>query len=235
MLSRIEEAKRNPIKTEKALGERAQALFRENKQSVILVSSTNLDSIMEFYHKLPWGMGFVCDAYQAKIMLAAMEDKGQYYKMYRPEMIHGKPRTLNIVGSLDGLGEKENCKEAKFSELWKNGFTMLVRENTNYPNFRKITDKLDDPLIIYSKWTGYLNGKHRDSKITDFIGSHRMEILHTSGHAYAETIEKLIRLTNPKVIIPMHTECADSFAELPMFAPYRDRIKVLQDGEQFNF
>ena len=42
-----------------------------------------------------------------------------------------------------------------------------------------------------------------------------MEILHTSGHAYVETIEKLIRLTNPKTIIPMHTECADDFGKIP--------------------
>lgn len=62
-----------------------------------------------------------------------------------------------------------------------------------------------------------------------------MEILHTSGHAYAETIEKVIRLTNPKVIIPMHTECADTFGSIPAFAPYRDRVKVLKDREAYLF
>ncbi len=77
MLSRIEESKHNPIKKEDDLGKRVRELFKTNNQSVILASSTNLDSIMEFYHALPWGMDFVCDAYQAKIMLAAMEDKGE--------------------------------------------------------------------------------------------------------------------------------------------------------------
>ena len=62
-----------------------------------------------------------------------------------------------------------------------------------------------------------------------------MEILHTSGHTYAETIEKVIRLTNPKVIIPMHTECADTFGSIPAFAPYRDRVKVLKDREAYLF
>ena len=114
MLSRREEAKQNPIQTEKDLGKRARELFKKNKESVILVSSTNLDSIMEFYHALPWGMGFVCDAYQAKLMLAAMEDKGKYYSKYRPEMIHGKPRLLYIVGDMEGLGRKQNCYKADF-------------------------------------------------------------------------------------------------------------------------
>lgn len=233
MLSRIDEAKHNIVRTENDLGKRAAELFRENKQSVILVSSTNLDSIMEFYHALPWGMDFVCDAYQARLMLAAMEDKGEYYKEYRPEMIHGKPRRLYIVGELEELGAEQNCYEADFSILKKKGFAMLARENK--PMFRKITEKLDDPLIIYSKWTGYLKGKHHDPNITDFIGSRRMEVLHTSGHAYVETIEKVIRLTKPKTIIPMHTECADGFSKLPEFAAYRDKIKILRDCEEFLF
>lgn len=90
-------------------------------------------------------------------------------------------------------------------------------------------------LIIYSKWSGYLEGEHANAKIQEFIGNHRMEKLHTSGHAYVETIEKLIRLTKPEVIIPMHTECADEFGRIGAFAPYRDKVRVLQDGEEFDF
>lgn len=234
MLSRIEEAKHNLIQTEKDLGKRAGELFRANKESVILVSSTNLDSIMEFYHALPWGMGFVCDAYQAKLMLAAMADKGKYYKKYRPEMIHGKPRRLYIVGDdMEGLGAKENCCKADFSILQRKGFTMLARESN--PRFQKIMAHFQDPIIIYSKWTGYLDGKHADPRVIDFIGNHRMEKLHTSGHAYVETIQKLIHLTNPKVIIPMHTECAETFGKMPAFAAYQDRVMVLHDGEEYVF
>lgn len=235
MLSRIDETGRNPIRTESDLGKRAQELFQANKESVILVSSTNLDSIMEFYHALPWGMDFVCDAYQAKLMLAAMADKGKYYNKYKPEMIHGKPRRLYIIDyDMEGLGAKENCYKADFPILQRKGFTMLARENK--PVFKAIMEKyMIDPLVIYSKWTGYLEGKHADPKIKEFIGNHRMERLHTSGHAYVETIEKLIRLTNPKVIIPMHTECADAFGKTPAFAAYRDRVRVLRDGEAYCF
>ena len=91
---RVEEAGENQIRTEADLGKHARELFRTNKESVILVSSTNLDSIMEFYPARPWGMDFVCDAYQAKLMLAAMEDKAKYYRNYNPEMIHGKHQVV---------------------------------------------------------------------------------------------------------------------------------------------
>lgn len=233
MLSRIDETKGNPVRTEEELGERANELFRANHESVILVSSTNLDSIMEFYHALPWGMDFVCDAYQAKLMLAAMEDKGKYYKKYRPKMIYGKPGRIYIVGDLEGLGAAQNCYRADFSILKRKGFTMLARENKSM--FKKIMACFSNPLIIYSKWKGYFSGEHADPAVREFIGNHRMEMLHTSGHAYVETIEKLIRLTNPRVIIPMHTECAKEFAKIPAFAPYQERVKVVGDGEGYCF
>lgn len=233
MLSRVEEKSKNPIQTEGDLGNRARELFRKNKESVILVSSTNLDSIMEFYHALPWGMDFVCDAYQARLILAAMANKGIYHE-YRPELIHGKPRRFYIIGDMEGLGAEQNCFRAKFSVLRNKGFMMLARENK--PVFKANMEKyMTDPLVIYSKWVGYLKGKYFNPKISDFIGSYRMEILHTSGHAYVETIAKLIRLTNPKTIIPMHTECAGAFREIPAFAPYRDKVKILQDKEEYSF
>ena len=232
MLSRTDEAKWNPIQTEEDLGRRAEELFKANKESVILVSSTNLDSIMEFYHALPHEMGFVCDEYQAKLILAAMEDKGDFSKKYRPELIDGAPRPIYIVGEMEELGAEQNCEKAEFDDLKKTGFTMLAREKNQ--RFAKIMKNFPDPLIIYSKWTGYLEGEHADSKLIDFIGNHRMEKLHTGGHAYVETIEKLIRLTNPKVIIPMHTECADSFSKIEALAKYCDRVKVLDDGEEYS-
>ncbi len=231
MLSRLGEARQNPIRTEEDLGKRARELFRTNRESVILVSSTNLDSIMEYYHALPWGMDFVCDAYQAKLILTAMEDKGKYYPRYRPEMIHGKPRRIYIVGEMEGLGAAQNCYKADFSILKNKGFTMLAREDNS--RFASIMAKFLDPLIIYSKWKGYLKGEHMKPAIKEFIGDHRWEIVHTSGHAYVETIRKLICLTEPKVIIPMHTECADQFDRIPEFAPYKDKIHVLKDGEPY--
>ena len=233
MLSRVDET--NPIRTEADLGRRARELFQANRESVILVSSTNLDSIMQFYHALPWGMDFVCDAYQAMLIRTAMEEKGKYYKAYRPEMIHGKPRKLYIVGSdREGLGEAEDCGRAEISILRRKGFTMLARENK--PLFKNFMEKyMTDPLVIYSKWSGYLDGRCADPKIKDFIGDHRMEQVHTSGHACVESIEKLIRLTDPKVIIPMHTECAEEFAKIPAFMPYQDRVRTVQDGEKFLF
>ena len=53
------------------------------------------------------------------------------------------------------------------------------------------------------------------------------------GLEYVETIAKLIEMTNPKTIIPMHTECADKFSGVKEFAKYEDRAEVLHDGEKY--
>lgn len=240
LLSRLEEVKNNPIRTEADLGKQAAEIFRQNKENVVLVSSTNLDSIMEFYHAVPDGMEFVCDAYQAKIILAAMEDKGTYYTKYRLAKNGKMLRKFHIVGDMEGLGEGQHCVAADFrNHLRHTGFVMLARANRNPKKdenrFEKILKCMQDPMIIYSMWKGYIeeNGKHADRDILKFIGNHRMEQLHTSGHACVETIAKLIRMTQPVVIIPMHTECAEVMKELPVFEDYAERIEPLLDGQSY--
>lgn len=75
------------------------------------------------------------------------------------------------------------------------------------------------------------NKEHADKDLLRFINGRHIEPLHTSGHAYAETIAKLIETVDPKFIVPMHTEKADEFTSIPAFAPYRERVQVLTDGE----
>ena len=100
--------------------------------------------------------------------------------------------------------------------------------------FEKLLDKFfdRDGQIIYSMWKGYLEEEHADWQLLRFIGGRPYESLHTSGHAYVETIAGLIGLVNPKIIIPIHTKSPEDFTSIPEFAPYRDRVQVLRDGIQ---
>ena len=67
--------------------------------------------------------------------------------------------------------------------------------------------------------------------IVRFLGETPYEVLHTSGHAFPEDIAKLIQTVDPKVIVPMHTECTEEFSSLELFALRASRVRVLQDGE----
>jgi ribonuclease J len=234
MLSRIDENKAGEIITEEDLGRKAREIFGkvENKHIFVLVSSTNLDSIMEFYHAVPEDMAFACDAYQAEIMKIAMDDKGTYYRKYKPAYIRNRRRNIYVVGdkAMKGLNREEGFWPADFDKMREKGFVMLIRANDKFEEIlRRFADV--NPLIIYSMWRGYLHGKCKDEKLVEFLGNYRTEYLHTSGHAYITSIRKVIDTVKPKIIIPMHTECADTLKTLDEFSAYADRIKAYKDGD----
>lgn len=65
--------------TEDYLYNKAKELFQKKKYNFVLVSSTNLDSIMSFYHAVPDDKEFICDAYQYIQMGVAHRNFGTYY------------------------------------------------------------------------------------------------------------------------------------------------------------
>ena len=250
MLSRRAEAAVNSVWTEEQLGQRAKELFRQHKYNFVLVSSTNLDSIMEFYHHTPEGMQFVCDTYQAEVMLTAMkgmEAKGNYPRYQcaarQPviQVLNGnrQEERMSLLSQLGAALKKPvGVEPAGSSDLYHKGFVMLARKNAGLSANRKnvfeiMRDKFYpvDGQIIYSMWDGYLKPEHADQALINFIGGRPIEHLHTSGHAYVETIARLIETVDPKVIVPMHTERAEEFSSIQEFAPYKDRVRVLKDGE----
>lgn len=262
MLSRDEAARRNPIQTEEQLGKKAAELFQKHKYNFVLVSSTNLDSVMEFYHHTPPKMCFVCDDYQAELMLMAMRYRRAYpryqavpehpviYVPWKPwkgspparQAAYTEKRCAYLRGLAKDWEIPLDFQVADSSLLYHNGFVMLARKNCNQAQksvFEIMRDKFYpwdkrrrlDSQIIYSMWDGYLKPEHADPALIGFIGGRPYEPLHTSGHAYVETIARLIETIQPKVIVPMHTEKADEFTSIPAFAPYADRVRTLTDGD----
>lgn len=250
MLGRTGEVGDVLVKSERELGREAKKLFQKHKYNFVLVSSTNLDSIMEFYHNTPENMHFVCDLYQARIMITAMRDMGAKgsFPEYQPSKQHpvvrvlGKPDSrwakLRKIG--DSMEKPLWFRSITEEELKEDGFVLLARKNTcpqDYISpFEALRDKFfdKDGQIIYSMWQGYLEEKYADGDLLRFIGGRPYKSLHTSGHAYVETIAGLFKLVNPKIIIPMHTEHPNDFLSVPEFAPYHDRVQVLRDGVRFS-
>lgn len=246
MISRTQEVKENNIRTEADLGKKASEIFSNHPYNFVLVSSTNLDSIMEFYHNTPNDYKFICDYYQAKLIALAMkgmQKKGNYelYRSYVPIYVIGldsrRVKSLNTL--MKGSKYPVKWISAENLEYSKEKFVMLSRKNNYSENglnrFEEIRNELpkDKVHIIYSMWKGYLSGDKKDEAVRNFIDGYSWELLHTSGHAYVETIADLISMVNPKKIIPMHSENPEGFCELPALKDYRDRIVILEDGEVF--
>lgn len=246
--------------TEAELGKKAGEWFGEKKHNFLLVSSTNLDSIMECYHHTPVGYEFVCDAYQAGILMTAMEEKGRWYSQYRSGREGtGFYKKIRIVGrispdlyrQLQVRGQQITeqglpqvfFKRIGMEELAGRKYVMLVRPNRFFSVsgkslFERIYDKAceenpGETQLIYSQWKGYLQGKARDEDICRFIGGRPFRYLHTGGHAYKETLGRLMDVLKPGMIIPMHTEVSDGFADFPEFAEHKEKVHVLNDGETY--
>ena len=184
------------------------------------------------------------------MMKEAIEARSKFFEKYR----YGKQIYVLCPGEYDAYMKDllkyriPGTKRCPFCmadpDIYsKKGFVMLARPNRN-PNmetgrFEERISQMRDPFITYSMWTGYLPGKKaEDPAVVRFMDGYmdksHMEVLHTSGHAYVETLKKLMDMTDPEVIIPMHTGDAKAFEEVAIFSEYRKRIRTIKDGELYD-
>lgn len=81
-------------------------------------------------------------------------------------------------------------------------------------------------VVITSIWEGY---EEKEQKFMAWIRERGFANphIHTSGHADATSLQKIVRHINPGMLIPIHTEAPQRYAELfPDMA-----VRCLQDGE----
>ena len=213
MLSRLDEE----VICEHELGLRAKKILRDNKNVFVLCSSTNIDTIAEFYsaaisNKRPF---IVCDEFGLEILRAVTENsKSSFYNFDRQK--------IYIYG-----GNLHDCMRER-------GFCFLGRANFIT---QKALEAFPDNLLIYSMWKGYLDKSHPayDEYKSAFIeravkNGSRFEYLHTSGHASAEQIKRVLEITNAKTVIPVHSEKPELLTSLCA----SEKVRVLQDGESIS-
>ena len=193
--------------TEHNLQQKVKEYMRQYKYVYVLCASTNLERICALSKAVPEGKYFVCDCYQKKLMGLIEQHWGHYSELYR---------NLKKTTYGDNIQQKMRDK----------GFLMAVRDNHK---FREIISKFDreQSIILYSMWDGYRTKS--DSTIPDFLNlAGKWESLHTSGHASHSDIENLILLSNPEMVLPMHSESPDQIKSVCKKA----KVVILNDGEE---
>lgn len=211
MLSRPNEK----VLTEHELGKKATELLRDNKNVFVLCSSTNIDTIAEFYSSAIANkkLFIVCEKeFQLEILRIVSENSISPFYNFNKQKIYAYGENLHDI-------------------MGKVGFCFIGR--TNYVT-QKAMGAFPDNLLIYSMWSGYLDKSHAafDDYKCSFVDNataagSRLIQLHTSGHATAEDIKKVCEITQAKTIVPIHCERPDSFLSLGVKA----EIMLLQDGE----
>lgn len=117
-------------------------------------------------------------------------------------------------------GDRQYEKLKKYSdikigknEISRTPFIMCVRSSMkNYLSKLNELVSFENGILFYGMWKGYLE-KPQTKEFIEFMKSKglKVHILHTSGHADINTIDKLIEDVKPKRIIPVHTENAKWF------------------------
>ena len=110
-------------------------------------------------------------------------------------------------------------------EISKTSFLMCIRQSMkNYLSKLSELVNFENGVLFYGMWKGYMEQPELH-EFLDFMHSKgvKVHVLHTSGHADANTIEMIIEKTRPNMIIPVHTENAEWFRK------YKPTIQILDE------
>ncbi len=191
--------------TEAELEEKAVALFKETSAPIfVLQSSANIDRIVTMYRAAKrTGRIFLQELYMAEIATAAGKSIPN-------------PAFDDVFAFI--TNRKRYDSLTKYRRIGKNGivksrFVMCIRSSMlRYIQSLSEQMSFEGGLLIYSLWSGYRKQPEMESFLCacEDMGLRVVE-LHTSGHADAATIKRLIAHVNPTEIIPVHTENAGWF------------------------
>ena len=198
--------------SEKQMLQDARKLFWDHKYVFLKISSTNVDSLATFYHAAKDnGMGFYANRYvlnQLDTFSKAGKKYTNFYDFKDKWLILPKPKKNAPEQYLKSFhGQRKHMREE--------GFVMVVSE---YEYYEDIMEEFADlnPIMLYSLWEGYIDEKIGRSAynpgLADFCKRHNARKMHTSGHAFPEMIEAVIKAVDPDEVIPIHTEAAEEFA-----------------------
>lgn len=198
----------NKTLTEMELQREIGKVINSNKYVFVMCASTNIYRIASICNVIPRGKYCLVDSYEMKII----------------DYIRNKYSACDLYKFKKALiySDKVANKYKKY------GFVMFIRQGKY---FKKIMDEYKDSKIIYSMWKGYLDKENGDDRETlrDFFGNREIIELHTSGHATKEAIKKLIDITSPNYVIPIHTEAKEKFIEIA-----GDKLLLANDNEDIN-
>lgn len=234
LMSRLSEN----VKTLKQMEKEAEEYLREHRHAFLICAATNLDSLASFYRA--WrkvsgsGYIFTYNRYYKDQLMTFSNTVGRYSYGYNFKKVYHLDLDKKIP---QGGGDKPRTQKELMKEK---GFLAVIKPDSFCEQYiDAFMDCEDKPIIIYSKWAGYLNPKnkayHKDWD--EFLKAQEakgIEVihLHTSGHATPKMIIDVIEAIDPQEeIIPVHTECPDKFDKLEIKPELKKLIRRKMSGE----
>lgn len=179
--------------TEYELLQKVKDYMNRYKYVYVLCSSANLERICAISKAIPRGKYFVCDRHQKALLDRIEHHWGDLSPLFR---------NLKVTVYGDNILDR----------LKQRGFLMTVRDNYQ---FRKILGNFDRDrsIMLYSMWDGYRTKP--ESSIPDFLDlAGSWAALHTSGHASHKDLKRMVEMSKPDLVIPMHSETPEYMRSL---------------------
>ncbi len=92
---------------------------------------------------------------------------------------------------------------------------------------------LNGASFIYSQYSGYREMHDSQKNFENYLREKGViftneDNIHTSGHIDRRSTKELIKIMNPEILIPIHTENGSSFKDI-----YEGRVEILENNQEF--
>jgi len=206
--------------------------FSRNHITFVLAAGGNVDRLVSLYrackrtHKT-----LVIDLYQYYLLTSikpfASGLPAHPNDHLRVFFERNQEKRLQELGMSDVLREADPL-QMPLGDIFKQPSKMVMRLSCSMMD--RIANKMnrhDGMAFIYSMWQGYLEKGKAGKKMAAVPRKYGKEwqLVHTSGHAWLEDLQKLTSAIRPAVLIPIHTLQGGDFSK------YFDNVVRVKDGE----
>ena len=217
--------KEQKVITEEDLEKEFVNIFNQDKLPLIQFSPQSIDRFVTVYKACKkTGKTLVIDPYTCYVLetYKPISKNIPQFDWDNIRVNFAANRINNILAETGDLF-KYKAKKITIEEIITNPEKFVVKGNWTIN--KQIFDRIDHNKIniVYSMWKGYLDRPNQFDSYKDLT----IIPCHTSGHAYIEDLQKLVKDVQPKKLIPIHTECKNEYKNL-----FESDIVELDDGQE---
>lgn len=228
MIGRTEGAYLDERAIEKAI---SSMLAEQSSYTFVFCSSQNVDRLVSVYRAVKrYRKTLVIDLYTAAVLdkLRSISDSIPQADWMGIRVLWGYYHYQKMKAYDSNLLQK--CGKSRI--FWKEirgsprDMVILTRDNAYFRGtMLRMLAPLGEAKAIYSMWHGYLER----TALLQVLRSRHVEFVevHTSGHAYVDSLKQLARAINPGTVVPIHTFSPEAFPKL------LSNVVRLEDGENY--
>lgn len=215
--------------TEGQISEKAKRFMEMTEGPVFVLSSTNnIDRLVGMYKAArDANRLFVMDPYGAhvaRIYGARIPNPWNFknIKVFYPQHLTDR---MHKAGHGDLMRELRASSIKSKALKNRSDYCLMIRDSMLY-DLKVRLEPGKTAGVIHSMWKGYLE-TDRMKRLTRFVEETGMtfQVIHTSGHADAETMKELVGAARPTRLLPVHTQAPE------LFKTFFPNVQKVEDGE----